>query len=84
MQNFRKYDVEEFKKYPNVDLNKVRDTQFDNRNSFNIDTRLLDRNDMNSLKSYINKNIGDYQVSMLDNGATRKAIYVKRKIKKIK
>lgn len=62
-----------------VDLSKARDTTFDNRNGFNIDTRRLDRNDLFKVKDLARKSYGDFNVEIVDNGANRLYIKVARK-----
>ena len=67
------------KKQVNVDLSKARDTEFDNRNGFNIDTRKLGRNDLNAVKNLARKKYGSFDVRFEDNGAYRVYIRVKSK-----
>lgn len=71
--------IDYVKKQINLDLSKARDTQFDNRNGFNIDTRKLSRNDLANLKNLTNKYPGGYQVNIMSNGVNRQYIQVKRK-----
>lgn len=64
-----------------VDLSKARDTQFDDKKGFNINTSKLSRNDLYSLQNYLNKFNGKngFDAQIDDNGANRLYIRVKRK-----
>ena len=68
-------------KQTGVNLASARDTQFDTRSYFNIDTRQLGNNDLRTVQSLMRQYDGGYDVTIADNGANRKAIYVKRKKK---
>ena len=57
----------------------ARDTQFDTRSHFNVDARKLGSNELRAVQSLIRQYDGGYDVTIADNGAYRKAIYVKRK-----
>lgn len=61
-----------------LDLTPVRDTMFDNRKSFNIDTREIASDKLRELKNLASRS-NSYKVNILDNGANRLAIYVSRK-----
>ena len=73
--------IEYVQKQTGVNLEKARDTQFDTRSYFNIDTRELGHNDLRTVQSLMRQYDGGYDVTITDNGAYRKAIYVKRKKK---
>lgn len=73
--------IDYVKRQINIDLSKARDTQFDNRNGFNIDTRKLTPSQMNSLKRLNQQYPGGYEVAFMANGANRMYIRVRRKKK---
>ena len=74
--------IEYVKEQTNVNLTSARDTYFDTRSYFNIDTRKLDHNDLSRVQSLLMRGYdGGFDVTIMDNGAYRKAIYVKRKNK---
>ena len=73
--------IEYVKKQTGVDLSKARDTQFDTKQYFNIDTRDISRNDLATVKRLAQQYPGNYDVSFEDNGANRIAIRVKRRKK---
>lgn len=73
--------IEYVQKQTGVNLASARDTQFDTRSYFNIDTRQLGNNDLRTVQSLMRQYDGGYDVTIADNGAHRKAIYVKRKKK---
>ena len=73
--------IEYVQKQTGVNLSSARDTQFDTRNYFNVDTRKLGNNGLRTVQSLIRQYDGGYDVVISDNGAYRKAIYVKRKKK---
>lgn len=73
--------IEYVQKQTGVNLASARDTQFDTRSYFNIDTRQLGNNDLRTVQSLMRQYDGGYDVTITDNGAHRKAIYVKRKKK---
>ena len=74
--------IEYVQKQTGVNLSSARDTQFDTRSYFNVDTRNLGSNELRAVQSLIRQYDGGYDVTIADNGAYRKAIYVKRKNKK--
>lgn len=77
--------IDAVKHYLNIDLSKARDTQFDSRSTFNIDTRELDRADLQDLRRFVesrggkiqNRVVGYYDVKLVNNGANRLGIQVK-------
>jgi hypothetical protein len=71
--------IEYVQKQTGVNLSSARDTQFDTRSYFNVDTRKLGSNGLRTVQSLIRQYDGGYDVTISDNGANRKAIYVKRK-----
>ena len=64
-----------------VDLSNARDTQFDDKKGFNIDTRKLGKNDLHDLQIYLSKFNGKngFDAQIENNGANRLYIRVKRK-----
>ena len=64
--------------YHGIDLTNARDTYFDNRRSFNIDTRQLNPSVRSQIRGYLT-NVPMFDVQVLDNGAYRLAIVVKKK-----
>ena len=74
--------IEYVQKQTGVNLSSARDTEFDTRSYFNVDTRKLGRNGLREVESLIRQYDGGYDVAIADNGAYRKAIFVKRKKKK--
>lgn len=73
--------IDYVKRQTNIDLSKARDTQFDNRNGFNIDTRKLTPSQMNALKKLNQQYPGGYEAAFMANGANRLYIRVRRKKK---
>lgn len=73
--------IDYVKRQINIDLSKARDTQFDNRNGFNIDTRKLTPSQMNALKKLNQQYPGGYEAAFMANGANRLYIRVRRKKK---
>lgn len=71
--------IDYVKKQTNVDLSKARDTEFDTRRYFNIDTRDISRNDLATVRRLAQQYPGDFEVSFESNGAHRLAIFVKRR-----
>lgn len=71
--------IEYVQKQTGVDLSSARDTQFDTRSYFNVDTRNLGSNELRAVQSLIRQYDGGYDVTIADNGANRKAIFVRRK-----
>lgn len=79
--------IDIFKQKLNVDVSKARDTQFDDRSGFNIDTRELGRNGLNEIRRYLAQNdgkitpnanfAGHYEVRLEDNGASRVKVLVR-------
>lgn len=74
--------IEYVQKQTGVNLSSARDTQFDTRSYFNVDTRKLGINGLRAVQSLIRRYDGGYDVTIDDNGANRKAIFVRRKKKK--
>lgn len=74
--------IDYVKRQIGVDLAHARDTYFDNRKGFNIDTRKLSPSDVNRMKQLAKTYPGGYDVSFSPNGATRLYIAVYRKNKK--
>lgn len=70
--------IDYVKKQTNIDLTPARDTYYDNRKGFNIDTRKLKPGDLNEIKRLAQRYPGGYEVSFEDNGATRVYIAVRR------
>lgn len=73
--------IDYVKRLTKIDLEKSRDTQFDNRNGFNIDTRGFNQSQLIALKSFIQKGSSEFEASAESNGANRLYIRVKRKKK---
>ena len=71
--------IDYVKQQINIDLSKARDTQFDNRNGFNIDTSKLTPSQLAQVKTLANKYPGGYDVQFMDNGAKRLYIRVRRR-----
>ncbi len=69
--------IDYVKKLTNIDLEKARDTYFDDVNGFNIDTRELKPNELRDLQSLAGKR-GGFDVSLAHNGANRLYIRVTR------
>ena len=67
------------KKQLNIDLEKARDTYFDNKRYFNIDTREISRSDLAAIKRLAQTTPGGFEVSFQENGAYRLAVIVKRR-----
>jgi hypothetical protein len=74
--------IEYVKKQTGIDLTPARDTYFDNRKGFNIDTRALSPSDLNQIKRLAKTYPGGYDVRFAENGATRLYIAVERKKRK--
>ena len=74
--------IDYVKRQIGIDLTPARDTYFDNRKGFNIDTRKLSPSDVNRLKRLAQTYPGGYDVRFSPNGATRLYIAVERKKKK--
>ena len=74
--------IEYVQKQTGVNLSSARDTQFDTKSYFNVDTRKLGSNALREVQSLIRQYDGGYDVTIADNGAYRKSIFVKRKKKK--
>lgn len=64
-----------------IDLSKARDTYFDNRKGFNIDTSKLNPSELNQVKRLAQTYPSGYEVRFSANGATRLYIAVSRKKK---
>lgn len=73
--------IDYVRKQLNIDLSKARDTQFDDRNGFNIDTRKLTPSQYREIKSLAARYPGGYEVQFMSNGANRTYIRVRRKTK---
>lgn len=80
--------INAFKYLLNVDLSKARDTQFDTRSMFNVDTREMGRGDMEEIRRYLARSngivtnanrVGYYEVQLVENGAYRIGIQVRYK-----
>lgn len=74
--------IDYVKKQTEIDLAPARDTYFDNRKGFNIDTSKLKPGQLNEIKRLAQKYPGGYEVRFLDNGVTRLYIGVERVKKK--
>lgn len=66
------------KKQTGIDLTPARDTYFDNKKGFNIDTRKLKPNQLNEIKRLVQKYPGGYKAEFGLNGAYRVRIGVSR------
>lgn len=66
----------------NIDLEKSRDTYFDDRKGFNVDTKKISRNNLNTVKQVVEKYDSGYDVKFSDNGPNRIKISVTNKLKK--
>ena len=73
--------IEYVKKQTNIDLTPARDTQFDNRKGFNIDTRALNPAELSSVIRLAQQYPGGYNVQFLENGYHKLYIQVERKKK---
>lgn len=73
--------IDYVKKQTDIDLTPARDTYFDNRKGFNIDTRALKPWQLSEIKKLSQKYPAGYEVEFYQNGATRVLIRVKRKKK---
>lgn len=73
--------IDYVKKQIGIDLSKVRDTRFDDRNGFNIDTSQLTPSQHRALKNLTAKyqNKSEYDVQFMNNGAHREYIRVRRR-----
>lgn len=75
--------IEFVKKQINLDLGPFRDTQFDNRKGFNIETNRMSKTQLQSFDHFINKiqkdRYGPYEVNKQSNGVTRVYIAVSRR-----
>ena len=74
--------IEYVKRQTGIDLTPARDTYFDNRKGFNINTRALSPSDVNRIKQLAKIYPGGYDVRFSANGATRLYIAVERKRRK--
>ena len=74
--------IDYVKKQTGIDLTTARDTYFDNRKGFNIDTRKLNPSALSTIKRLAQTYPGGYEVRFSANGATRLYIAVKRKKRK--
>ena len=74
--------IDYVKKQTGINLSPARDTYFDNRKGFNIDTRKLSPSAVNQIKRLAQEYPGGYEVRFSPNGATRLYIGVERKKKK--
>ena len=74
--------VDYVKKQTGIDLTPARDTYFDNRKGFNIDTSKLSPSALSEIKRLAQTYPGGYEVRFSPNGATRLYIAVERKKKK--
>lgn len=74
--------IDYVKKQTGINLSPARDTYFDNRKGFNIDTRKLSPSAVNQIKRLAQEYPGGYEVRFAPNGATRLYIGVERKKKK--
>lgn len=74
--------IEYVKKQTGIDLTPARDTYFDNRKGFNIDTRALSPSDLSQIKRLAKTYPSGYDVRFAENGATRLYIAVERKKRK--
>lgn len=66
----------------NIDLEKSRDTYFDDRKGFNIDTKKISKNNLNTVKQVVNRYDSGYDVNFSDNGPNRIKILVTNRVKK--
>lgn len=66
----------------NIDLEKARDTYFDDRKGFNIDTKKISKNNLNTVKQVVNRYDSGYDVNFSDNGPNRIKILVTNRVKK--
>lgn len=73
--------IDYVKKQINIDLTPARDTQFDNRKGFNIDTRAIKPTELSSIIRLAQTYPGGYNVQFLENGYHRLYIQVERKKK---
>lgn len=74
--------IDYVKQQTGVDLGKARDTYFDNRKGFNIDTSKLNPSELATVKRLAQTYPAGYEVRFSPNGATRLYIAVERKKKK--
>lgn len=74
--------IDYVKKQTGIDLTPARDTYFDNRKGFNIDTSKLSPSVLSTIKRLAQTYPGGYEVRFAPNGATRLYIAVERKKKK--
>lgn len=74
--------IDYVKKQTGIDLTPARDTYFDNRKGFNIDTRRLSPSALPTIKRLAQTYPGGYEVRFSANGATRLYIAVERKKRK--
>lgn len=66
----------------NIDLGKSRDTYFDDRKGFNVDTKKISRNTLNTVKQVVEKYDSGYDVKFSDNGPNRIKISVTNRFRK--
>ena len=66
----------------NIDLEKSRDTYFDDRKGFNVDTKKISRNTLNTVKQVVEKYDSGYDVKFTDNGPNRIKILVANRFRK--
>ena len=74
--------IDYVKKQTGIDLTPARDTYFDNRKGFNIDTSKLSPSALSKIKRLAQTYPGGYEVHFASNGAARLYIAVERKKKK--
>lgn len=70
--------IDTLKYYHGIDLTSARDTYFDNRRMFNIDTSKLNPSVRNQIRRYLT-DVPMFDVQVSENGANRLAIIVKKK-----
>lgn len=73
--------IDYVKKQTNIDLTQAKDTQFDDRKGFNIDTRALKPTELSRIIRLAQTYPGGYNVQFLENGYHRLYIQVERKKK---
>ncbi len=74
--------IDYVKKQTGIDLAPARDTYFDNRKGFNVDTSKLSPSALSTIKRLAQTYPGGYEVRFAANGAARLYIAVERKKKK--
>ena len=70
--------IDMLKYYQGIDLTNARDTNFDTRKYFNIDTRALNQSQMATFRS-VAANVPFFDISFSANGPYRLAIFVTHK-----